>query len=157
MAAHSKVTTRECPVCGGPVVRETRRRTIRYKSDSVEIDQPAWWCRDCGEGILDSADSAIADRAFAALKARAEGVLPPAAVARIRKQLKLSQRKAGELLGGGLRAFQRYEAGTVTLSKPMSNLLTILERQPDLLAMLSAAQPSGEKTNGRRNKASRPS
>ena len=128
---------RPCPACGGGMVRETRRRTIRYKKHSVETDQPAWWCRACGEGVLDSKDSAIADRAFATLKARAEGVLDPETIARIRTRLKLTQRRAGKLLGGGARAFQRYESGAVVVSQPMSNLLTLLDAQPALLRRLT--------------------
>ena len=33
-----------------------------------------------------------------------------------------SQRKARELLGGGPRAFQKYEAGTQAVSSPLSHL-----------------------------------
>jgi HTH-type transcriptional regulator/antitoxin MqsA len=120
------------------MVRETRRRTIRYKKHSVEIDQPAWWCRECGEGVLDSKDSAVADRAFATLKAKAEGVLDPATIARIRTRLNLTQRRAGRILGGGARAFQRYESGAVVVSQPMSNLLKLLDVQPALLSRLMA-------------------
>ncbi len=135
-AKHGAV--RPCPACGGDMLRETRRRTVRYKKHSVEIDQPAWWCRNCGEGVLDSKDSAIADRAFATLKARAEGVLDPETIARIRTQLKLTQRTAGKILGGGARAFQRYESGVVVVSQPMSNLLRLLDAQPTLLSRLTA-------------------
>jgi HTH-type transcriptional regulator / antitoxin MqsA len=129
---------RPCPACGGGMVRETRPRTIRYKKHSAEIDQPAWWCRNCDEGVLDSKDSTVADRAFATLKARAEGVLDPETIARIRTRLKLTQRRAGKLLGGGARAFQRYESGAVVVSQPMSNLLRLLDAQPALLARLTA-------------------
>lgn len=128
---------RPCPACAGGMVRETRRRTIRYEQHSVEIDQPAWWCRECGEGVLDSKDGAVADRAFATLKARAEGVLDPETIARIRTRLKLTQRRAGKILGGGARAFQRYESGAVVVSQPMSNLLLLLDQQPALLARLT--------------------
>ena len=128
---------RPCPACGGGMVRETRRRTIRYKKHSVEIDQPAWWCRDCDEGVLDSKDTVVADRAFATLKAKAEGVLDPATIERIRARLKLTQRKAGKILGGGARAFQRYESGAVVVSRPMSNLLMLLDQQPALLSRLA--------------------
>jgi HTH-type transcriptional regulator/antitoxin MqsA len=128
---------RPCPACGGDMVRETRRRTIRYKKHSVEIDQPAWWCRSCDEGVLDSKDAAVADRAFATLKARAEGVLDPATIARIRTRLKLTQRRAGRVLGGGARAFQRYESGAVVVSQPMSNLLKLLDAHPALLTRLT--------------------
>lgn len=143
---------RPCPACGGGMVRETRRRTIRYKKHSVEIDQPAWWCRNCDEGVLDSKDSAIADRAFATLKARAEGVLDPATIARIRTRLKLTQRRAGKLLGGGARAFQRYESGAVVVSQPMSNLLRLLDAQPALLSRIAAksAAPARQKRTAKR-------
>lgn len=138
MAARKSEEERPCPACGGKMLRQTRPRTIRYKKQSAEIEQPAWWCTACGEGVLDAKDSAIADRAFATLKARAEDVLGPDAVAKIRRRLNLTQRQAGKILGGGVRAFQRYEAGTVVVSQPMSNLLVLLDREPRRLAELIA-------------------
>jgi HTH-type transcriptional regulator/antitoxin MqsA len=52
--------------------------------------------------------------------------MSPSEVALVRERLGLSQRKAGELLGGGPRAFQKYEAGTQAVSAPMSNLLRVV-------------------------------
>ncbi|MEK7245572.1 MAG: type II toxin-antitoxin system MqsA family antitoxin [Pseudomonadota bacterium] len=127
------IATRSCPVCGGAMRRRTRGRTIRYEKRGLTIRQPAWWCRDCGEGILDSGDAKVADLAFATLKAEAEGVMTPVQVAAVRKRLGLSQRKAGEILGGGARAFQRYESGAVVVSRPMANLLRLLLRDPGRL------------------------
>lgn len=138
MTARKKIESRPCAACGGTAIREIRKRTIRYGGEAITIDQPAWWCQDCGEGMLDSKDAAIADRAFATLKARKEGVLTPVDIENIRKRLGLSQRQAGTILGGGARSFQRYEAGAVVVSKPMSNLLRLLDHQPDLLAQLTA-------------------
>ena len=129
-----------CAVCGGPAVRAMRPRVIRYRERRTTIAQPAWWCLACDEGMLDAADAALADRAFAGLRAGVEGVLAPAEIARIRKRLGLSQRRAGALLGGGARAFQRYEAGAVIVSRPMSNLLALLDRNPDLLAELETRE-----------------
>lgn len=129
--------TRSCPACGGNADRAVRARVIRYRGLATTIQQPAWWCRECGEGALDSKDAAIADRTFAELRASAEGVLGPSRIAAVRKCLGLSQRKAGEVLGGGARAFQRYEAGAVVISKPMSNLLTMLEQDPALLELIT--------------------
>jgi hypothetical protein len=58
----------------------------------------------------------------------------------------LSQWRAGEILSGGARAFQKYEAGTQSDSDPMSRLLTILENDLALLEKLSpdssASRPS---------------
>lgn len=154
VAAKRMDEARQCPACGGKMVRETRRRLIRYKKRSAEIDQPAWWCADCGEGVLDAQDSAVADRAFATLKARAEDVLRPEAVAKIRKRLKLTQRAAGRILGGGARAFQRYEAGTVVVSQPMNNLLVLLNREPRRLAELTAHSAKEAKVTKRPNRQS---
>ena len=47
------------------------------------------------------------------------------------KRFGLTQREVGAILGGGPNAFQKYEQDTVTVSKPMSNLLRVLERHPE--------------------------
>lgn len=132
----------ECPLCGGPLVRETRSRLLRYKGLEREVEQPGLWCQECGEGILDHEDAKAAQQALADLRAEAAGVLAPGEVARIRGKLNLSQRAAGELLGGGARAFQRYEAGEVAVSRPMDTLLRLLERHPDLIAEVRAGHQS---------------
>jgi HTH-type transcriptional regulator/antitoxin MqsA len=54
------------------MLREVRRRTIQYANHSVEIDQPAWWCGSCGEGLLDANDAAVADVEFARIKTAAD-------------------------------------------------------------------------------------
>jgi HTH-type transcriptional regulator / antitoxin MqsA len=43
----------------------------------------------------------------------------------------LTQRQAGTLIGGWPNAFQKYEAGDVTVSKGISNFLRMLERHPE--------------------------
>jgi HTH-type transcriptional regulator/antitoxin MqsA len=58
----------------------------------------------------------------------------------IRLRLKLSQRKAGEILGGGPRSFQKYESGEVLVSRPMTQLLRLLERDPKRLKELMASK-----------------
>jgi len=57
----------------------------------------------------------------------------------IRERLQLSQRRAGELLGGGPRAFQKYESGSQQVSVPMTNLLRLLAKDPKRLAELSGS------------------
>ncbi len=75
-------------------------------------------------------------QAYLELRARVEGVLSPREVASIRERLKLSQRRAGDLLGGGPRAFQKYESGEQQVSVPMANLLRLLAKDPRRLAEL---------------------
>ena len=56
--------------------------------------------------------------------------ITPDQIRTIRKSLGLSQVEAGELLGGGPRAFTKYEAGTVKPSASVINLLRLLETNP---------------------------
>ncbi len=62
--------------------------------------------------------------------------IAPEEIRAIRKQLGLSQTEAGELIGGGPRAFTKYEAGTVKPSASVISLLRILEANPAALATL---------------------
>ena len=59
--------------------------------------------------------------------------LDPAEIRRIRRRLGLTQAKAGRVLGGGPRAFNKYEAGTVKPSAPAAALLRLLDENPQLM------------------------
>lgn len=62
----------------------------------------------------------------------------PDEVRRIRRRLKLTQHGASELRGGGPRAFQKYESGEILISRPMANLLLLLDRDPSRLKEIVA-------------------
>ena len=65
------------------------------------------------------------------LKIKVEKLLPPQEVRQIRETLGISQREAGTIIGGGPNAFQKYEQGTTTISKGISNFLRVLVRHPE--------------------------
>ncbi|MXX07027.1 MAG: hypothetical protein F4Z71_09725 [Gammaproteobacteria bacterium] len=71
----------------------------------------------------------------------ADKAIKPDEIRAIRKSLSLSQVEAGELLGGGPRAFTKYEAGTVSPSAAVISLLRVLEKSPATLALLTGAEP----------------
>ena len=71
---------------------------------------------------------------------RAEPTIEPDEIRSIRKTLGLSQVEAGELLGGGPRAFTKYEAGTIRPRASVVRLLRVLERNPDALASLKGSE-----------------
>lgn len=130
------VRTQSCPECGSVMRRERRADMVSYKGKSRTVRTLAWWCTKCDEAIL-AGDALIGrQKAFSELKAEVEGVLGPKAVAKIRTELGISQRKAGELLGGGPRSFQKYESGSQALSVPMSHLLRLLAKDPSRLREL---------------------
>ena len=63
--------------------------------------------------------------------------LTPNDIRRIRESLSLSQVEAGELLGGGPRAFTKYESGTIKPAASVANLLRLLEANPSALSTLT--------------------
>jgi HTH-type transcriptional regulator / antitoxin MqsA len=120
-----------CPETGKPMVRDTRPMEISYKGQSATIDMPGWYCHESGESIHTAEDIKVSDAALKELRLQVENLLKPQEVKRIRTKIGLTQREAGTILGGGPNAFQKYEQDTVTVSKPMSNLLRVLERHPE--------------------------
>lgn len=63
--------------------------------------------------------------------------LSPSDIRRIRERVGLSQAEAGELLGGGPRAFTKYENGTIKPSASVANLLRTLDANPGALSILA--------------------
>lgn len=124
------------PSTGAKLTRDTRPFTVRYRDRERVVQLPGWYPAKRGESLHVGDDMAVVDRALSELKAESQGVLKPDEVRAIRLRLKLSQRKASEILGGGPRAFQKYESGEVVVSKPMTQLLRLLERDPRRLEEL---------------------
>ena len=67
--------------------------------------------------------------------------LSPAEIRAIRERLGLTQVGAGELIGGGPRAFAKYEAGTVTPSASVITLLLLLNENPQALSARGPRTP----------------
>lgn len=130
------------PLTGAPLRRDVRPLELRYRGHSMRIDMPGWYGEDDEDALHSAQDMKISDRALCLLKARAEGLLEPNDIRRIRKQLGLTQKRASEIVGGGANAFQKYEAGDVLVSRAMSNLLRLLDGRPELLKLIEPAPAS---------------
>jgi HTH-type transcriptional regulator/antitoxin MqsA len=124
-------TTPLCPQTGQMMVRGTRPMDIAYKGHRVTIAMPGWYCDSSGESIHTGDDMKVSDDALRQLRIKAENLLTPQEVRRIRTKIGLNQREAGAIIGGGPNAFQKYEQGTVTVSRAISNFLRVLERHPE--------------------------
>ena len=129
-----------CPKTGAPMLRDVRPMTLTYKGESITFDQPGWYSDESDEGILVGKYLRISDRVLNRLKARSEGLLEPEEIRRIRKKLKLSQEAAGQIIGGGPRAFQKYESGDLLPSRAISSALILLDHDPKALMVLRRMQ-----------------
>lgn len=132
---------RSCPACGAdrPLVRETRKATYRYKGTSIEIPQDGEWCQVCGEGILSHRDIRANERRLVEWRDRVDREIAPF-VKKVRKKLGLTQEEMAAIVGGGKKAFAKYESGTVVPSEAMVNLIRLLDKHPKLLADLRPAR-----------------
>jgi HTH-type transcriptional regulator/antitoxin MqsA len=125
-----------CPETGKPMARGVRPLEVSYKGQSTTVEMPGWYCDDSSESIHTADDLKVSDAALKELRVEVENLLSPQEIKRIRTAIGLNQREAGAILGGGPNAFQKYEQNTVTVSKPMSNLLRVLERHPEEVEVL---------------------
>jgi HTH-type transcriptional regulator/antitoxin MqsA len=128
------------PETGAPLRRDVRPLTLTYKGASITVDMPGWYGDKPDEGLFEPEDMKISDRALNRLKARTEGLLEPEEIKRVRKKLGLTQEAAGELIGGGPRAFQKYETGDSLPSRAISSALVLLDHDPKALTVLEARQ-----------------
>jgi HTH-type transcriptional regulator/antitoxin MqsA len=124
------------PETGELVWRGVRPFTIAYKGQSVTVDLPGYYPAGDGDGVHVGDDMAAADVALRELKERVDGVPSPATIRRVRAKLKLSQRAAGAVFKVGPSAFDKYERGLIEPSGPTIQLMTLLDRHPELIADL---------------------
>jgi HTH-type transcriptional regulator / antitoxin MqsA len=118
--------------------RGTRPMTLEYKGARATFDMPGWYCDVSNESIHTGEDMKVSDRALNRLKAATEGLPFPEEIKRIRVKLGLTQEAAGKLIGGGPRAFQKYEAGDLLPSRAIGSVLALLDRDPTGLSVLHA-------------------
>jgi HTH-type transcriptional regulator/antitoxin MqsA len=132
----------KCPSCGAAaLVRDTRDLPYTYKSKTTVLpDVMGDFCATCDESILSAAESRRTMLLMLAFNKQVNSaVVDPHFIAAVRKKLALDQREAGEIFGGGVNAFSRYENGKTKPPLALVKLLKVLDRHPDLLSEVRAA------------------
>ncbi len=132
----------KCPACGAAkLVHGTRSLPYTYKGETTTIPAVTGdYCPACGEGVLDTAESARVNAAMLAFNRQVNAaVVDPAFIASVRKKLALDQREAAEIFGGGVNAFSRYENGKTRPPLALIKLFQLLDRHPELLGEIRAA------------------
>jgi HTH-type transcriptional regulator/antitoxin MqsA len=92
-----------------------------------------------GDGVHVGNDMSVVDRALRMLKEKVDGIPAPETIRKVRTKLRLSQRRAGALFRVGPNAFDKYERGLIEPSGPTVQLITILDRHPELVKELEGA------------------
>lgn len=125
--------TRIHPETGKTLRRGVRAQTVTFGSLSRSVDVPGWYPDDDSDSIHSGVDLAESDRVFSELKAEYG-----AHVRKVRKQLRLTQKEAGRVIGGGPSAFQKYESGATPPSEAAIGLIEILRRHPEEVEFLKS-------------------
>ncbi|WP_245493328.1 MULTISPECIES: type II toxin-antitoxin system MqsA family antitoxin [unclassified Mesorhizobium] len=131
--AKETTATMISPETGETLTRGVRPFNVAYKGESMVVDLPGYYPASEGEGVHVGDDMAAVDAALRVLKEKVDGVPAPATIRRMRTRLKLSQREAGSLFRVGENAFDKYERGLIEPSGPTIQLMTLLEKHPELL------------------------
>jgi HTH-type transcriptional regulator / antitoxin MqsA len=125
-----------CPNCGAKkLVRDTRDVPYIYKGESTLLPQVTGdFCAACDESVFDAAESRRTMSLMLAFNKQVNAsIVDPDFIASVRKKLDLDQREAGEIFGGGVNAFSRYENGKTKPPLALVKLMRVLDRHPDLL------------------------
>ncbi len=123
--------TRIHPKTGEVLRRDARMQTLSVGSLSREVEVPGWYPEDDSDSIHSGAELQALDQAYLELRAAYA-----ARVKAVRKKLGLTQEEAGRIIGGGRRAFQKYERGTMQPSEAAVGLIEILDRYPEEVTTL---------------------
>jgi len=132
----------KCEICGaGDLVQDVRDLPYTYKGETTVLPHvEGEFCTACDESILGPQESRrTMDLMLAFNKQVNNASVDPQFILSVRKKLKLDQRQAAEIFGGGVNAFSRYENGKTKPPLATVKLLKLLNNHPELLPEVVAA------------------
>jgi len=125
----------------------TRDVPYTYRGESTVIEAVGGlWCPLCGEGLPGKEEGRRLSEQMLAFNRQVNAALvDPAFIVSVRRKLRLDQRQASDLFGGGVNAFSRYETGKTKPPLALVQLFRLLDRHPDLIGELGGpASHSGK-------------
>jgi len=115
------------------MVRRKKDAVIAYRGHQATVRAlDGWHCSACGEIEFAGKEGERYAHALEKLRLKVDAE-EAAELARIRKKLGLSQRRAAEIAGGGVNAFSRYENGKAKPVAAVVNLFRLLDKHPELM------------------------
>ena len=115
------MTTRIHPETGETLHRDTRLMKVQVGPFSEEVMVGGWYPKGVGDAIHTGADLAEFEETWDRLRGRYAAYLRES-----RKRWRLTQEQAGKLIGGGKRAFQKYETGKALPTEAAVGLIELL-------------------------------
>ncbi len=148
----------KCISCGKTeMVRETRDVSYTYKGQTTMIPKVSGeFCPACNESIHDKEQSEYFNGAMLDFHREVNGAsVSPEFILEMRKKLKLDQRLAGEIFGGGSNAFSRYENGKTKPSLALVQLFKLLDKHPELIDELRPKESETASVSNSRSRLAR--
>jgi HTH-type transcriptional regulator/antitoxin MqsA len=128
-----------CPYCAGQALEDkTLDMPYDYKGESTVIKNVVGQvCPRCGEVFLAHEQARKVSDAMAAFNKKVNAAaVDPEFIRGVRKKLHLDQKEAGEIFGGGVNAFSRYENGKTMPPVALVKLFRLLDVHPEMLSLL---------------------
>ncbi len=129
----------KCPICGeSRLTNDARDYKYEYKSHFLVIKKvKGQYCDGCGEVILaNEVGNKLNLKMLEFNKKVNASLFDPSLISSVRKKLKLDQKEAGKIFGGGVNAFSRYENGKSKPPIALIKLFFILDQYPELLELI---------------------
>lgn len=128
-------TGQSCVVCGkGQLTRKVIQEVFEYKGKKKTVSNYCVYeCNKCKEVLVDSKTIRSKEKILTDIRREIDGLLTSSEIVQIRKNLGKTQQEMAKIFGVGEKNFARYENGQVTQSKPMDNLLRVLDKYPIVL------------------------
>lgn len=127
-----------CPVCGSENIEmQIESENFEYKGHLKKIDGcEKIVCKDCEEAFFTDETSKRNEKIIRDFHREIDGLLTSTEMVRIRKAFGFSQKAFGDLLGGGPKAFAKYESCVLTQSRAMDNLIRMIDGLPGAIEFL---------------------
>lgn len=137
----------KCPVCGlGTLTKKSVEEVFDYKGEIFTIkDYVIYECSVCEESIVDRKTLDDTEGLLIEFRRKVDNLLTPNEIKEIRALFGYTQERFGTILGGGKKAFARYENGTITQSRAMDNQLKMLRSNPEILTAIVKKLPDNIK------------
>jgi HTH-type transcriptional regulator/antitoxin MqsA len=130
----SKWDGKTCHLCGEGTLHDGSKAIKQiYRGHFYTSEIHGSFCDHCNDGFVKF--DAEEENKWLAFRNQVDAD-EAAELFRIRKKLKLSQKKAAQLTGGGKNAFSRYERGQAKPVAAVTNLFKLLDKHPELIKEL---------------------